>query len=270
MRALGWTFLLLVFIALSGSAVYGYFHYKSLVGERDSQRAKIGELERELSGAQKSKGELELSAASAEKDLKATRGELEKLRVHRAEAEKRLEMIKDLTAKLQKMIDTGKLGVVTREGRMIVQMPAEVLFESGSADLSADGKKTLQEVAAILRTDPERKLIVAGHTDNQPIADAKFRNNWQLSAERAVIVTEVLVLSGLKAKNLMAAGLSEYHPVGDNRSGKGRQTNRRIELVIQPPELDALPQIVEVVGKTAEAAGKPPAAPSASASASPK
>lgn len=263
MRALGWTFLLLVFIALAGGGVYGYFHYKGLRAERDSQHAKIAELETEIARSGKQKGALE----AAEKDLSATRSELEKLRVHRAEAEKRLEMIKELTAKLQKMIDTGKLGVVTRDGRMIVQMPAEVLFESGSAELSEDGKKTLQEVAAILKTDPDRKLIVAGHTDNQPIADAKFRNNWQLSAERAVIVTEVLVASGLKAKNLMAAGLSEYHPVGDNRTGNGRQTNRRIELVIQPPELEALPQIAEVVGKTAEATGQAPPAASSSAAA---
>ncbi len=256
MRALGWTFLLLIFLAIAGGSIYGYLHYGRLVADRDANQQEASKLKSELAELEASKQALEKTASSAQKDLKATRSELEKLRVAREEAEKRLAVIKELTAKLQKLIDTGKLGVVTREGRMVVQMPAEVLFESGSADLSEDGKQTLKEVAAILKSDPQRKLIVAGHTDNEKIKDADFRNNWQLSAERAVIVTEVLVASGMNPKNLMAAGLAEYHPVADNKTAGGRKQNRRIELVIQPPELDALPRIVDVVSA--------PAAPAAS------
>lgn len=247
MRALGWTVLLLLFVALAGGATYGWFHYRDLVSERDRLRARSAELEADLQKAREEKTTLAASAASAKNALEAKRGELDKLRRHGAEATKRLKAIQELTAKLQKMIDTGKLGVVTRGGRMIVQLPAEVLFESGSAELSESGKNTIREVAAILRTDPGRKLIVAGHTDNQPITDSDFRNNWELSAERAVTVTEVLIASGLQPGNLMAAGYGEFHPVTDNRTPKGRQRNRRIELVIQPPELEALPQIVEAV-----------------------
>jgi chemotaxis protein MotB len=198
-------------------------------------------------------------ASSAQRDLSATQTELEELRRRRAEAEERLAMVKELTAKLQKMIDTGKLGVVVRGGRMIVEMPAAVLFESGSAELSEDGKATLKEVAAALRSDPQRRLIVAGHTDNQPIVDADFRNNWELSAARAVIVTEVLVAAGLRPKNLVAAGYGEFHPVGDNKSPQGRAQNRRIELVIQPPELDQLPELMKSVASATSSSAPPPA-----------
>jgi chemotaxis protein MotB len=252
MRTLGWIFLLLVFAALLGGGTWSYFHYKGLVRDRAELTAKRSELEADLEAAQKQRTELEQRVATAGKDLKANQSELEELRKRRSDADKRLGMVKELTAKLQKMIDTGKLGVITRKGRMIVQMPAEVLFESGKAELSEDGKTTLREVATVLKSDPDRKLIVAGHTDNQPIKDSDFRNNWELSAARAVIVTELLVSAGIRPQNLIAAGYGQYHPVGDNRTNKGKQENRRIEIEIQPPELDALPQIVEAVAETAK------------------
>jgi chemotaxis protein MotB len=258
MRKVGWIFTILLVLAVIGGGFYCYFHYKGLVSARNEAQAKRGELESELEASKKEKSALEERAASASKDLKASNSELEELRKRRAEAEKRLAMIKELTAKLQKMIDTGKLGVITRQGRMIVQMPAEVLFESGSAELSKDGKDTLREVASVLKSDPDRKLIVAGHTDNQPISDSDFRNNWDLSASRAVIVTELLIAAGIKPGNLIAAGFGQYHPVGDNRTQKGRQENRRIEIEIQPPELEALPQIVDAVSSTAAAASPTP------------
>ena len=249
MRALGWTFLLLIFIALVGSGVYGYFHYKNVVGERNQGRARIAELESDLARERDAKTSLDAKLSKTLADAKSKSGELEKLRQTRDDAEKRLATIKELTAQLKNMIDTGKLGVVTRDGRMVVQMPAEVLFESGKAELSKEGKATIVEVAKILRSDPKRKLIVAGHTDSKPISDSDFKSNWELSAARAVTVTELLVKSGYPPENLMAAGLAKYHPVAENKSEAGRQKNRRIELVVQPPELDALPQIAEVVAK---------------------
>ena len=253
MRTLGWIFSVLLLAALLGGGTWGYFHYRGLVRERDELRAARTTLEADLELRRRKGTELEQKVTNAGKDLKATSAELEELRKRRADAERRLKMVEELTAKLKKMIDTGKLGVITRQGRMIVQMPAEVLFESGQAELSKSGQETLREVAAVLKADPDRRLIVAGHTDNQPIADADFRNNWDLSAARAVIVTELLVASGVAPDKLIAAGFGEYHPIGDNRTVKGRRLNRRIEIEIQPPELDALPELVEAVSKTTTA-----------------
>lgn len=269
MRTLGWIFAILLALAVLGGGLYVYFHYKGLVTARDDAQAKRSELESELEASKKERAALEERATSASKNLQASNSEMAELRKRRADAENRLKMVKELTAKLQKMIDTGKLGVITRQGRMIVQMPAEVLFESGKAELSKDGKDTLREVANVLKTDPDRKLIVAGHTDNQPISDSDFRNNWDLSASRAVIVTELLIGAGIKPGNLIAAGFGQYQPLGDNRTLKGRQENRRIEIEIQPPELDALPQIVDAVSNTAAPAASAPA-PAPSASASPR
>jgi chemotaxis protein MotB len=79
-----------------------------------------------------------------------------------------------------------------------------------------------------------RRFIVAGHTDNIPVATDRFANNWELSTARAVEVTSELVRGGLRAEQLVAAGYSEYDPVARNSNDKGRQKNRRIEIILEP------------------------------------
>jgi chemotaxis protein MotB len=225
----------------------------------------VPELEGELDRIRKDREASQQRVTAAQQDLKATQSEIEQLRQQRAEAERRLAMVKELTEKFKAMITSGKLELIERRGRMIVKMPAEVLFPSGSAELSPEGKTTLTQVAAVLRGDPKRRLMVAGHTDSQPIADANYRSNWELSAERAVTVTEFLIGAGLRPGNLAAAGFAQYDPIGNNGSAAGRKENRRIELVIEPTTLGELPGIVKEVANVAASATPP--APAASASA---
>lgn len=181
---------------------------------------------------------VEAGVTAMQENLSATRGELEILRNQREETEKELGAFRELTAKFQKMIDSGKLNVEIRKGRMSVKLPAGVLFDSGSAMLSRDGELALMEVAIILRQLAERRFMVAGHTDNRPLEnsaeDSRYRNNWELSTARAVTVTEFLIEARMKPENLVAAGYGQYDPVGDNDSADGRQENRRIEIVLLP------------------------------------
>ncbi|MCG8418229.1 MAG: OmpA family protein [Proteobacteria bacterium] len=187
------------------------------------------------------------SLAQVEANLNATRAELEAIRKQREETAKRLAAFKKLTEQFQKMIDAGKLDVVIRDGRMLLKLPASVLFDSGSAVLSRAGELALMEVAIILRELPERKFMIAGHTDNRPIENAgeesRYKNNWELSAARAITVTQFLIEAKLKPINLVAAGFGEHDPIGDNKTATGRQENRRIEIELLPnlSELPALP-----------------------------
>jgi chemotaxis protein MotB len=167
-------------------------------------------------------------------NLNATKTELEELRQEHADADKRLAMFKALGDKLRKMIDAGKLEVTVRRGRMIVKLPAEVLFASGSAQLAPEGQTPLREVAAALRQFPDRRFMVAGHTDNVPIGPSNFKSNWELSTARAVTVTEFLASVGMNPTRLVAAGYSEYDPIRPNGSETGRRENRRIEIVLLP------------------------------------
>jgi chemotaxis protein MotB len=179
-----------------------------------------------------------------ESTLSATREELDELRRQRVETEKRLAAFKDMTARFQQMIDAGKLEVSERNGSMLLRLPAEILFPSGRAELSRPGEMALMEVALILKQFQERRFMIVGHTDNQPVRGGPYKSNWELSTARAVHVTQFLVDAGLPAMNLIAAGHGEHDPVALNSTEKGRQENRRIDIVLVPDlaELPRLPQ----------------------------
>src|SRR2546423_9375220 len=148
--------------------------------------------------AQKTKQEeTEKLAQDTANNLNASKAELEELRQQHADADKRLAMFKALGDKLRKMIDAGKLEVTVRRGRMVVKLPAEVLFASGSAQLSTDGQTPLRDVAAALKQFPDRRFMVAGHTDNVPIGPSRSKSNWERSTARAGTVTEPLPSVGM-------------------------------------------------------------------------
>jgi chemotaxis protein MotB len=210
-----------------------------------------------LSECKKAREGVEDAQASVLDQLDASRGELAELRAQREEAEKRVAALKSLTDKFRKMIDSGKLQVVLRHGRMVVKLPAGVLFESGKAEISKEGKDALREVAQVLRQVPDRRLMVAGHTDNFPlVGTSPFKSNLELSTERALTVAQQLIASGIPAARLVAAGYAEHEPVRENSSEAGRHENRRIEIILLP-NVTELPFDVSDAG--VKEAGAPPA-----------
>jgi chemotaxis protein MotB len=153
----------------------------------------------------------------------------------------RSELYRQLAHKLKNMIDAGQLSIGLRDGRMVLQMPNDVLFDTGSATVKPSGLATLKEVAEVLRGVPDRHFQVAGHTDNVPIHNDRFPSNWELSSERAIDVVRVLVQHGLRPALLSAAGYGEFAPLFSNDAPEARAKNRRTEIVVQP-------NIDEVVG----------------------
>jgi chemotaxis protein MotB len=202
--------------------------------------------------------ELDKAGQEMASHLDATKAELDELRQQHADADKRLAAFKALGEKLRKMIDAGKLEVTTRRGRLIVKLPAEVLFASGSAQLSPDGQPPLKELAAVLKQFPDRRFMVAGHTDNVPIGPSNYKSNWELSTARAVTVTEFLASMGVNPARLSAAGYSEYDPIRSNASDAGRAENRRIEIALLPnvEEISGLAKAVDSVNSKTKATTK--------------
>jgi chemotaxis protein MotB len=203
------------------------------VSERDTEKKSVAQAEKSASETN----------ASLSASLNASRAELDELRKQKEDADKRNAIFKAITEKLHALIGSGKLQVVMRHGRMIVKLPASVLFPSGSAELSKDGLVAVAEVAHILKQFPERQFEVAGHTDNIPVApNSPFKNNLELSSARAVTVAEALEKGGMNGARLAAAGYSEFQPYASNAKETGRQENRRIEIVLVPnlSELSAL------------------------------
>lgn len=215
--------------------------------DRDAAIAQMQEQLKQQSGVlTQTREQAEKDKAVMQGELAASREEMEAIRAQRALTEQRLAEWKTLTSKLAAMISSGKIKVSVREGRMLVDLPSNVLFASGSADLQEAGKPTLAEVANVLKQFPARQFLVAGHTDSQPIVKTvAFKDNWDLSAARALTVTKFLIEKGLKPRTVAAAGYGEFDPVGNNKTEPGRQQNRRIEIILLPniAELPKMPSV---------------------------
>jgi chemotaxis protein MotB len=230
----------------------------------EEQRGVTQACEKSLAECTTERASGQKAATEAAANLDTSRAELDELRAEHAAAEKRLAAFKALTEQFRKMIDSGKLQILLRHGRMVVKLPAGVLFASGSADLSKEGKDALREVAAILKKVNDRRFMVAGHTDNMPLmpppggGPPPFKNNLELSTSRALTVAQQLVTSGMAPNRLIAAGYSEYEPVRENSTEAGRQENRRIEIVLMP-NVTEIPELPGAAGSGAADAGAPDA-----------
>lgn len=221
-------------------------------GERDTLRkqldegtALVGELKGKLEKLGQNVDKLTADKGQLAAGLADAKTRLEELRKQKAAAEERAAAFNNLVVKLRSMVDAGQLKVLIREGRMLIALPSDVLFDSGKTTLKPEGQAALAQVAQVLATIPDRHFLVAGHTDDVPIHSAKFPSNWELSTARAVEVTRLLVASGMKPQVLAAAGYGEFDPVVANDSTEHKAQNRRIEIVLQPnlqdlPSLDGI------------------------------
>jgi chemotaxis protein MotB len=223
-----------------------------VVVERDGLRKKlddatalVGELTARLEKLGQNVGKLTSEKGELARGLADAKVRLEELRRQTAAAEARAATFRNLVARLKSMIDAGKLKVVIRDGRMLIALPNDVLFDSGRTDIKADGQSALVDVAKVLATIPDRNFLVAGDTDNVPIHTARFPSNWELSTARAVEVTKFLIANGMHPQVLAAAGYGEFDPVAPNDSPEHQAQNRRIEIVLQPNLAD-LPSLDEV------------------------
>jgi len=201
----------------------------------------LGQARREILRTQDQLAEAELETERARGLLDAQgveaqrlRGRLDQLSAIEAEVRERNRIYEEVLARFRSLIDEGRLSVSIVRGRMVINLPQDILFASGRADLGQEGRETLAEVAEVLGEIDDRSFQVEGHTDNVPISTAQFPSNWELSAARALSVVKLLVSRGVAPENVSGAGYGEYHPVATNQTADGRRLNRRIEIVMLP------------------------------------
>ena len=175
-------------------------------------------------------------------DLAATKAREAKLRAEQEAQRARMAKYRAVIEKFKDLVNSGKLKIRIVNGQMVVQMASNILFETGKADLSSEGKDALKDLASILMTIKDRKFQIAGHTDNVPIRSRKFPSNWELSSARAVTVVKFLQENGVDPVTISAAGFAEYQPTASNDSEEGKAANRRIEITLLP-NLDELPDL---------------------------
>lgn len=129
----------------------------------------------------------------------------------------------------------SEVSVVADGQRVSLRIPGSLLFDSGSADVTGEGRRLLDELVPVLRDNPGA-IAVEGHTDDQPITTPTFPSNWELSAARATGVVRYLAQAGVPAERMRAVGRADTDPVAPNTNAPGRAANRRVDILLRQPE----------------------------------
>jgi chemotaxis protein MotB len=145
-----------------------------------------------------------------------------------------------LVAALKGEISQKDIVLHQAKERLVVTILDRVLFPSGQATFTPEGRRVIDKVAAVLAKVHDRRILIEGHTDNVPIGptlSSRFPTNWELSTARATEVVKYLITQAeLPADRLSAIGRADTAPVASNASEEGRKQNRRIEIILLPPE----------------------------------
>lgn len=225
--------------------------------EKEQQKAaelqgQIDELQSRLDSTTRARQALEAEKSTMLKDRTRLQASVEEMKTaladlarRKAEADARLTEYRGLLDRFKTLIDAGKLKVKIADGRMVVELASDVLFASGSAKLSEDGKVAIVEVAGVLASIPGRKFQIEGHTDNVPIKSAQYPSNWELAAARAITVLKTMIDGGMPGERISASSYGEQKPAQPNDTAEGKAANRRIEIVVVP-DLSSLPGFDEL------------------------
>lgn len=169
---------------------------------------------------------------------KGRRSDIKKIQALKEELAQLRETKDVLEERLAQEIKEKQVRLKMEEKGLVVTFVAEVLFDSGKAELKKESLPILDKVAKVLREEvPTHHISIEGHTDNQPIKYSPWKSNWELSVHRALSVLHYLESKGVDPTKMSATGYGEYKPVASNQTPQGRQLNRRVEIVILPNKI---------------------------------
>jgi chemotaxis protein MotB len=136
------------------------------------------------------------------------------------------------------------------KGVVYISLSDNMLYKSGSYEISDNAGMTLSKIAKIITDYKDYDVLVEGNTDNVPISKPNIRNNWDLSALRASSVVQSLQNNySVDPKRLTAGGRGEYNPITNNDTPESKTKNRRTEIIITPK----LDQFMDLIDKGAGA-----------------
>jgi len=147
-----------------------------------------------------------------------------------------------ITARLNNILRNALLGfksdelsVEIKDGKVYVSLSDKLLFKSGSAAVESKGIEAIKVLADVLSKNPDVDILVEGHTDNLPIKTPIYKDNWDLSAARAISIVRILTTEyKITPTRLTASGRGEFSPKATNVTPEGRASNRRTEIILSP------------------------------------
>lgn len=215
-----------------------------LTDERNNLRLKVEELQNQVRSLSMNNADKSSELESTQKVLLAQQQRLQQLNaLLEAQKAKSEEIRKKMTDALAGF-SSDELTVTQKNGKVYVSMQENLLFPSGSAVLNQKGVDALSKLAAVLNLNPDISIDVEGHTDSIPISK-RYKDNWELSTERALSIVRVLTQKyNVNPRSVIASGHSEYNPVASNSTDEGRAQNRRTEIILTP-NLDELYKLLQ-------------------------
>ena len=174
------------------------------------------------------KARLNGEISSIKSQLEATQGEVAQVKEKLSMTEAELQALKDqINGIFDKYKDSG-LALEDRDGQLFVVTKSPVGYNSGSYRIDKDEKEAIAELAEKLKANPELKILVEGHTDDQKVKEsAPYADNWELGYKRAMSIVNKLLKEGVSPGQVSAVTRGDSAPVGDNETAEGREANRR-------------------------------------------
>ena len=188
-----------------------------------------------------------------EKELKLAEQELSARLMRVSELETIINRKDSMVTALKKSISKALIGlegegltIEKRNGKVYISLEEDLLFASGKYVVNDGGVMALNKLATALSTQTDLEILVEGHTDDIPLSGkGMVKDNWDLSVMRATNVVKVLTKNpSLNPLQLTAAGRAEFVPISSNDTKEGRNSNRRIEMILSP-NLDDLFDLLE-------------------------
>ena len=144
--------------------------------------------------------------------------------------------------------------VQVMKGVVYISLSDNMLYKSGSYEVSEQAGETLSKIAKIIQDYKDYDVLIEGNTDSDPISKPNIRNNWDLSTLRASSVVQALQNNyGVDPMRLTAGGRGEYNPIADNSTPAGKARNRRTQIIITPK----LDQFMELIDKAPDTEQEP-------------
>jgi chemotaxis protein MotB len=185
---------------------------------------------------------------SLSNELLSIKGETLQVKKSVDEKQKALELASDTYADLVKdlkgEVEEGKVTIQEMQNQLKVALVERIVFPAGTVELNEAGKQVLDKVAKTLKNVKNRRIQIEGHSDDSAVPanmQVTYPTNWEVSARRATSVVRYLQEKGVDPSLMAAVGLAHYHPIATNKDPKGRQVNRRIEIVLTPLPLSVVP-----------------------------
>lgn len=233
----GW---LLLVVVVAGTAAFVKFVHLPLRDEEARLRAQLGEAAEREKQYKKKLADTEARVAALEAAGQELSGKLAQTEAEKERLEAELKRVQsELQSLLEPQISAGNVNIKRRGNELVLDLAAQILFDSGRAEINEEGQKVLAGVVKSLATLRNYTIQVGGHTDQQrvtnPETKERFPTNWELSTARATNVVRFLEEKGkIPGSRLVAAGYSQYRPVASNATEETRKKNRRIEIVLLP------------------------------------